>query len=99
MVQKKMNSNINLDFFEIFPGRVIERASYFMEKKRYTERYESMIVIEFREYGETGDYYGGLMLNYSESGFSFESETLELQSGTVLEFKIKHSSKETEKAR
>ena len=49
-----------------------------------------MIVIEFREAGTTGEYYSGITHNCSVDGFIFESETLDLQSGTVLDFKLKH---------
>jgi hypothetical protein len=49
-----------------------------------------MIVIEFREAGTTGEYYSGITHNCSVDGFIFESETLDLLSGTVLDMKLKH---------
>jgi hypothetical protein len=49
-----------------------------------------MIVIEFRKAGTTDEYYTGITHNCSDDGFSFESEILDLQSGTVLDFKLKH---------
>ena len=60
------------------------------EEKRSSERKESMIVIEFRKAGTTDDYYAGITHNFSDDGFSFESEALALQSGPVLDFKLKH---------
>lgn len=53
-----------------------------------------MIVIEFREAGTTGEYYYGITHNCSEDGFIFESETIDLREGTVLDLKLKHPEKE-----
>lgn len=61
-----------------------------MEDKRFSERKERMIVIEFRKAGSTDEYYVGIIHNCSDNGFSFESQTLDFHSGTVLDFKLKH---------
>ncbi|GBE40478.1 hypothetical protein BMS3Bbin09_00360 [bacterium BMS3Bbin09] len=60
------------------------------EEKRLSERKESMVVIEFRKAGTADEYYAGITRNYSDDGFSFESETLNCRSGAMLEFKLKH---------
>jgi hypothetical protein len=60
------------------------------ENNKVDERDESMIVIEFRKAGSTGEYYSAITDNCSYDGFIFESQTIDLQSGIELEFKIKH---------
>jgi len=60
------------------------------ENNKVDGRDESMIVIEFREAGTTGEYYSGITHNCSKDGFVFESDTLGLPPSTMLDFKLKH---------
>jgi len=73
-----------------FSTTIARRITKLTEEKRRSERKENMIVIEFRKAGTTDDYYAGITQNFSDYGFSFESDNLDCRSGAVLDFKLKH---------
>lgn len=59
------------------------------QERRQFERLEIFLIVDIKPSGEAANYFLGLTKNISLNGFSFESQNYDLNTGDLMEFKIK----------
>ena len=58
--------------------------------KRKLKRYNIFLIVEFKPLKSPGRYSIGITRDMSPDGFSLESQTIDCQSGDIMEFRLKH---------
>ena len=58
--------------------------------RRQFKRFETLLIVEVGPQKEDASYFFGITKNVSFEGFIFESQNYDLQTGDILEFRLKH---------